>query len=108
MALGKSLPLNSIAEIFVKRNAGLYELIPVRFSISCILFERHFLLRHHGFSSPGPRISVRITDKVRITPLVWGSLIQGDEDSLNFYADNEKYARILALDSFAGHLSYYP
>jgi len=29
-----------------------------------------------------------------------------DEASINYYADTLKYARILALDAFAGHLSY--
>jgi len=104
----RSIPLNEIAKIFAEKNKGLYEYIPVRFSISCILFERTFLLRHYGFSSPGPRVSINIQGKVRNMPLIWGTVIQGDEDSINFYADNEKYARILALDSFAGHLSYYP
>jgi hypothetical protein len=89
-------------------NNELYEYIPVRFSISCILFERAFLLRHYGFSSPGPRVSINIQGKIRNTPLIWGSVIQVDGDSINFYVDNEKHARILALDSFAGHLSYYP
>jgi hypothetical protein len=104
----RSLPLNKIAEIFAEKNKGLYEYIPVRFSISCILFERTFLLKHYGFSSPGPRVKVSVEGKTRNMPLIWGAVIQGDEDSINFYADNKKHIRILALDSFAGHLSYYP
>jgi hypothetical protein len=32
----------------------------------------------------------------------------GDEDSINFYADTALHGRFLILDSFAGHLSYYP
>jgi hypothetical protein len=104
----RSIPLNKVAYIFAKKNNELYEYIPVRFSISCILFERAFLLRHYGYSSPGPRVSINIQGKIRNTPLIWGSVIQVDEDSINFYVDNKKHARILALDSFAGHLSYYP
>jgi hypothetical protein len=104
----RSLPLNKIAEIFAEKNKDLYEYVPVRFSIGCILFERTFLLKHNGFSSPGPRVSVSVGGKTHNMPLIWGAVIQGDEDSINFYSDNEKHARILALDSFAGHLSYYP
>jgi len=98
-----SLPLNHIAQIFAKKNAGLYEYIPVRFSISCILFERAFLLKHYGFSSAGPRAT-----KGDLHIPIRGTIVQRDEDSINFYVDNEMHARILVLDSFAGHLAYFP
>jgi hypothetical protein len=104
----KSLPLNHIAEIFANMNAELYELIPVRFSINCIIFERTFLLKHYGFSSAGPRIFARVSNRIRSIPISIGTIVSDDEDSINFYADNGMRARILALDSFAGHLAYFP
>jgi len=103
-----SVPLNSVAETFEKVNKNEWVPIPVRFSIGLILFERDFILNStHGLATPPPRIIVEDFkseggyDRAPMIPYT-------DEASFNYYADTLKRARILVLDSFAGHLAYGP
>lgn len=108
----KSLPLNRTAERFEKVNAGMFELIPVRFSISCILFERSFLLKGGGFLAHFPRRLAR-GNYPEVTTRRGGYVINaplplGDEESINFFSDRNMFGRFLVLDAFAGHLAYYP
>lgn len=101
----RSLPLNMIAEVFEKLNRGKIEFIPVRFSISCILFERRCfalgmgLLSYCRFavSTKSSKLSGRVS-----TPMI----PVGDESYINFYANDRMLGRFLVLDAFAGHLSY--
>jgi hypothetical protein len=48
----KSLPLNQVAQVFEEKNKGSIEVIPIRFSVGCILFERGFLLSFNGYLTP--------------------------------------------------------
>jgi hypothetical protein len=48
----KSLPLNQVAQVFEEKNKESIEVIPIRFSIGCILFERDFLLSFNGYLAP--------------------------------------------------------
>lgn len=108
----RSLPLNSTAELFERVNAGKFELIPVRFSINCILFERSFILESGGFLAHFPRTKARGESPgttTRSEGYVLRALLPlGDEESINFYSDRSMRGRFLVLDSFAGHLAYYP
>lgn len=100
-----SLPLNDTASIFETKNKDMWTPIPVRFSTNMILFEKKFLLDHTpGLMARPPRVYNKksieaIKERATILP-------DFDEASINYYADTLKYARILALDAFAGHLSY--
>ena len=103
-----SVPLNTVAEIFEKVNKDAWVPIPVRFSISLILFEKDFILKNaYGLVSPSPRVSFgnlrteRGYERASILPYT-------DEASFNYYSDVLKRARVLVLDSFAGHLAYGP
>jgi hypothetical protein len=103
-----SIPLNTVAEIFEKVNKDYWVPIPVRFSISLILFEKDFILKNtYGLVSPSPRIAFedsrngRSYEKAYMIPYT-------DEISFNYYSDVLKRARVLILDSFAGHLAYGP
>lgn len=103
----RSLPLNVVAEIFERRNNGSVELIPVRFSISCILYERGFLLKRKG-TLASYRLA-NMTQRPLSTSAVPAACIPwSDESSINFYADDSMHGRFLVLDAFAGHLCYYP
>lgn len=109
----KSLPLNEVAEVFNEVNSEKIELIPLRFSISCILFTREFILSRNGFMSYEPSL---IKTKNVLRRMIDTSTREkylllmpyGDEESINFYADTSMHGRFLILDSFVGHLSYYP
>jgi hypothetical protein len=104
----KSLPLNQVAQLFEEKNRESIEVIPTRFSIGCILFERDFLLSFNGYLTPRPKFkhgANRDANSLYLTRLF---IPYGDEDSINFYADTTLHGRFLILDSFAGHLSYYP
>jgi hypothetical protein len=104
----KSLPLNHVAQIFEDKNKDSIEIIPTRFSIGCILFEKSFLMRFYGYLTPRPRFKLdtsKAFDSSQITKLL---LPYGDEESINFFADTTMHGRFLVLDSFAGHLSYRP
>ena len=104
----RSVPLNTIAEIFEKINKNKWVPIPVRFSIGLILFERDFILSNtYGLVTPSPRITVEDSKSERIATKV-SMIPYTDETSFNYYADALKRARILVLDSFAGHLAYGP
>jgi hypothetical protein len=102
----RSIPLNTVAEIFEKVNKDEWVPIPVRFSIGLILFEKDFIMKNtYGLVSPPPRMAFvhlgngRGYEKASMMPYT-------DEASFNYYSDFLKYARILVLDSFAGHLAY--
>lgn len=105
-----SLPLNEVADVFNSANQGKIEVIPVRFSIQCILFERSFVLESGGYLSPLPRPSHLIGETYALhrKRVLHIHLPFGDERSINFYANDLMYGRFLALDSFAGHLAYFP
>lgn len=103
----KSLPLNSVSDIFNSKNRGLVELIPVRFSIQCIMFEREFVTNRCGYLSI---LRIRKSRSTKPSDIKKPNLLLpfGDEDSINYYSDTLMYGRFLVLDAFAGHLSYYP
>lgn len=103
----KSIPLNEISDIFASKNKNLIEIIPVRFSIQCIMFERGFLLNKYGYLSilKSTTKNRRSKGKGKKQSIL---LPFNDEDSINYYSDTLKYGRFLVLDSFAGHLAYYP
>jgi len=100
----RSLPLNDISERFERANGNTYDLLPVRVSINCILFEKRLLIENLGFSSRGPILPGGFT----VVPVRKGPLAITDEESINFYADVHKYGRIVALNTIVGHLAYNP
>ncbi|MCX8180521.1 MAG: hypothetical protein N3E41_03955 [Thermofilaceae archaeon] len=100
-----SLPLNEVARIFEERKSLHFELIPVRFSISCIMYEREFLLARRGFVAYYRFAGRKGTSKKTPVSLF---IPFGDESSINYFANDGMCGRFLILDAFAGHLCYGP
>ncbi|AAL62854.1 hypothetical protein PAE0545 [Pyrobaculum aerophilum str. IM2] len=107
----RSLPLNETAEKFNYKNKEQIDVIPVRFSIQLILFEKSFLEFIGGMVSPGPKFlgdenpQETPQNNIKLPRLL---VPFGDEESMNFFADIYMAGRFIALDSFAGHLAYAP
>ncbi|MEM0459505.1 MAG: hypothetical protein QXZ31_06520 [Thermofilaceae archaeon] len=104
----RSLPLNTVADVIEERNRGKHDLIPVRFSISCILFERRIIASSRGLLAYN-RATGRYEGRGDSIGRIASPMIPiGDEAFMNYYTNDRMCGRFIALDSFAGHLCYGP
>lgn len=84
-----TLPFDKTNSHFSKEKPS-YEIIPFRFSIGAILFEREWWKEIGGFRSG------------------WAKILGGDEESLIIEGVKKGRASFLSKNTFAGHFSYGP